>query len=202
MGKSRNSRLSLLLGLLFSAWLVLLPIVQRPVSGQPEIGESFLHYEYSSPARRDDCAYLGVPEGKGFTIQEIEADLIVVMVLNIHCTACQMQAPVYNEVIWRLEGDPLTRGRIKWIGVGVGNNEIEVKYFREEKGISFPILADEDFKFYNVLGGPDRVRVPLTILIGRDEDRGLIIINSHTGFRQNGEEIFRGIKGALPHGKP
>jgi peroxiredoxin len=202
VGRSRNGKLSLLLGLLFSGWFLLVPILQDQVSGQPEIGESFLQYEYLSPARPKDCAYLGVPKGQGFTIQEIEADLIVLMVLNIHCTACQMQAPIYNEVVWRLEEDPLTRGRIKWIGVGVGNNETEVEYFREEKGISFPILTDEDFKLYDALGGPDRVRVPLTILVGRDEDRGPIIISSHIGFRQNKEEIFRGIKAALRHGKP
>ena len=136
------------------------------IASQPAgFGDLFPHYAFPSPGAPQDRAYLGIPDGKTFTIGDIEADLIVVEVLNIYCTSCQKQAPIYNQVFRLVEDDPVTQARIKWMGVGVGNNETEVGYFKKQKDIPFPILTDVNFEFYDVIGGPGGVRTPFTILV-------------------------------------
>jgi len=162
-------------------------------------GRSLPGYEFLSPKAPEDRAYLGILHRKAFTIADIQADLVVLEILNTYCTSCQKQAPFYNTVFHMLEKDPATRGWIKWIGEAVGNNEREVASFRRERAVPFPILADEDFGFYDALTGPSGARTPLTILLRRDEGGRAIIVESHVGFRGDTEEISRSIKAALEH---
>jgi len=199
MGRGQKNRGFLLVTLSFFLLAIVSQRSGDAARQTARFGDFFPLYTFQSPDTFEDRAYLGIPEGKSFTIADIQADLIVLEVLNIYCTSCQMQAPIYNEVLRSLEGDPLSKGRIKWMGVGVGNNEKEVAAFRESKDIPFPILTDLNFKFYDVVGGPGGVRTPLTILVRKDEkDRG-IVIDSHIGFRRDKEEILDGIKAALQY---
>jgi thiol-disulfide isomerase/thioredoxin len=167
--------------------------------GTPGFGDFFPKYTFQSLAASDDRAYLGIADEKTFTLEDIQADLIVLEVLSTYCTSCQMQAPIYEEVAGLLEHDPLTKGRIKWIAVGVGNNEREIEAFRKENKTSFPFLPDVNFEFYHVVGGPSGVRTPLTILIRKDEKGRGIVVEAHVGFRRNKEDIFAGIKAALQY---
>jgi hypothetical protein len=160
-------------------------------------GDLFPQYAFPYPPASEDRGYLGIPAGETFTISDVQADLIVLEVLNIYCTSCQKQAPISSEVFRMVESDPVTRGRIRWMGVGVGNNQKEVDYFRKEKKIPFPILQDVNFEFYDAVGGPGGVRTPLTLLVRKDEDRRGIVVESHIGFRSDKHEIFQGIKAAL-----
>jgi hypothetical protein len=146
-----------------------------------------------------DRSYFGLAEGKPFTLGDIQADLIVLELLNIYCTSCQKQAPIYNEVFDLVQRDPVTKGKVKWMGVGVGNNEREVAFFRKEKGIPFPILPDIQFNLYRAIGGPGGIRTPLTLLIRKDEKGQGIVIDSHVGFRGNKEEFLGEIKAALQY---
>lgn len=172
-------------------------IMGESASQTARFGDFFPQYVFDSPAASGDRAYLGIPDGKTFTIGDIQADLIVLEVLNTYCTSCQIQAPIYNKVFRLMENDPVTKGRIKWMGVGVGNNKTEVGAFRKEKQIQFPILTDLNFEFYDAVGGPGGVRTPLTILVRKDEKGRGIVVESHVGFRRDQQEILQGIKAVL-----
>ncbi|NIO03503.1 MAG: FMN-binding protein [Proteobacteria bacterium] len=162
-------------------------------------GDLFPQYTFDSPAASEDRVYLGLAEVETFTVADIQADLIIFEVLNTYCTSCQRQASIYNGVFRLVEGDPVTKGRIKWLAVAVGNNETEVEAFRKEKSVPFPMLTDVHFEFYDVIGGPGGVRTPLTMLV-RKGDRGEgIVVESHIGFRGKEEEIFQEIKAALQY---
>jgi peroxiredoxin len=160
-------------------------------------GDIFPPYTFPPPTSSQDRTYLGLSEGKPFILRDIQADLIVVELLNIYCTSCQTQAPIYNEVFNRVERDPAMKGKVKWMGIGVGNNEREVEFFREEKNIPFPILPDIRFDFYQAIGGPGGIRTPLTLLIRKDEKGRGIVIHSHMGMLHDKEEILDEIKAAL-----
>jgi hypothetical protein len=162
-------------------------------------GDIFPPYTFPPPTSSQDRTYLGLSEGKPFILRDIQADLIVVELLNIYCTSCQTQAPIYNEVFNRVERDPAMKGKVKWMGIGVGNNEREVEFFREEKNIPFPILPDIRFDFYQAIGGPGGIRTPLTLLIRKDEKGRGIVIHSHMGMLHDKEEILDEIKAALQY---
>lgn len=162
-------------------------------------GDIFPPYTFPPPTSSQDRTYLGLSEGKPFILRDIQTDLIVIELLNIYCTCCQKQAPIYNEVFNMVQRDPVTKGKVKWMGVGIGNNEREVEFFRKENNIPFPILPDIRFDFYQAIGGPGGIRTPLTLLIRKDEEGRGIVIHSHMGMLHDKEEILDEIRAALQY---
>ncbi|MFQ6077745.1 MAG: peroxiredoxin family protein [Thermodesulfobacteriota bacterium] len=162
-------------------------------------GDLFAPHTFPPPISSQDLSYLGLTEEKPFTLGDIQADLIVLELLNIYCTSCQKQAPIYNEVFDLVEKDPTMKGKVKWMGVGVGNNETEVDFFRKAKRIPFPILPDIHFNLYQAIGGPGGIRTPLTLLIRKDKKGRGIVIDSHMGFRGNKRELLDEINAALQY---
>ena len=162
-------------------------------------GDLFPPYTFPPVTSSQDRSYFGLSEEKPFTLGNIQADLIVLELLNIYCTSCQKQAPIYNEVFNVVERDPEMKGKVKWMGVGVGNNEREVEFFRKEEGTPFPILPDLHFELYQAIGGPGGIRTPLTLMIRKDEKGRGIVVDSHMGFRGSKKEILDEIKAALQY---
>ena len=162
-------------------------------------GDLFPAHEFSALLSAEDQTYLGLSEGESFNLADVQADLIVLELLNIYCTSCQMQAPIYNDVFRTIDKDPTMRHKVKWLAVGVGNNPTEVKAFRKMKEIPFPIVPDAHFDLYDAIGGPGGIRTPFTLLVRRDQEGRAIVIDSHMGLRQETEEIVEGIKAALQY---
>jgi len=172
---------------------------RQSLGGVTRFGDLFPSHEFAALPSTEDRAYLGLPEEKSFTIADIQADLIVLELLNTYCTSCQMQAPIYNEAFRTVGDDPTMQGRVKWLAVGVGNNPREVEAFRKMKEIPFPIIPDARFGLYDAIGGPGGMRTPFTVLVRRDQEGRAIVIDSHMGLRQENEEIVEGIKAALQY---
>ena len=117
------------------------------------VGDPFPEIPLQTPDNPEARAYLGIPEGKTFTIKDIKADLVLVEILNVYCASCWRQVPVYNKLYSVIEADPRTKGRIKMLSVGVGNQDWEVKYFVKQFDVPFPVIADPDFVMHEAIGG-------------------------------------------------
>ena len=199
MIKMRKTGFSVLLVLLFCPLVVVVSALGQKSSKGTQLGDLFPPYTFPPLTSSQDLAYLGLSEGKPFTLGDVRADLIVVELLNIYCTSCQKQAPIYNDVFDLVEKDPTMKGKVKWVGVGVGNNQREVESFRKLKQVPFPIVTDTQFKLYEAVGGPGGIRTPFTILVRKDEKGRGIVVDSHMGFRREKEEIIEEIKAAFQY---
>jgi hypothetical protein len=199
MVHTRQRRLLFPLALLFCSLIIVVSASGKKSTKGTKFGDLFPRYTFPPLISTEDLAYLGLSEGKAFTLGDIQADLIVVELLNIYCTSCQKQAPIYNDVFDLVKNDPAMKGKVKWMGVGVGNNQREVESFRSRKRIPFPIVTDTQFKLYEVIGGPGGIRTPFTILVRKDEKGRGIVVDSHMGFRRNKDEIIEEIKAAFQY---
>jgi peroxiredoxin len=164
-------------------------------------GDFFPEFSFPMTLSRGDIEYLGLPtkflglmKGDTFSLKDIKADLILVEYMNKYCFSCQLQAPVVNQVFEMVGKDPQLRGRVKFIGVGAGNNQKEVESFKTEKNIPFPIVPDPKFLAYEAIGDPGAT--PFTLMV-RKTDSGLVVARAKVGLTKEPEVFLKEMNGSL-----
>src|SRR5208283_5643905 len=105
-------------------------------------GELFPGVVLKTPGDFKDRVYLEMLGKENFDIKEIKAKVILVEIMNVYCASCQNLAPIYNKLFARIQSNPDTRKGIKMIGIAAGNNDQEVKIFRDHFQVPYPIIPD------------------------------------------------------------
>lgn len=105
-----------------------------------------------TPAEAATRQYLGLPVGKHFFVGQIVAEVVIVEVYSMYCPFCQQEAPRVNELYDLIAGQPDLHRRVKMIGVGTGNSQYEVDFYRESYGVKFPLFPDGKFIIHKQLG--------------------------------------------------
>ena len=139
------------------------------------VGELFPDIALKAPGNQQDRSYLGLglTSDATFSIKDIQADLVLVEMLNVHCVPCREQAPVYNNLFELIEAGASSKDRIKMLAVGVGNNEEEIKYFREKYKIPFPVIADQRLELHEAIGEPHS---PFSVLVRLKKDSDVAMV--------------------------
>ncbi len=148
-----------------------------------------------------DRKYLGIKQGgflffgsPEFSVQDIDAEVIVVEFFNCYCTSCQAQAPILNKVYAKIVEDKNLAQRVKFIGIGAGNNMREIARFKQEKEVPFPIIPDQDFSLYEAIGDPGGT--PFTLIVKKSAAEA-IVASAHMGLEKESDVVFKKIREAL-----
>ncbi len=130
-------------------------------AGPPVVGGVIPDFTLSAPKDSGQKSYLGLSWlGGKFTVPKIKADVVIIEIYSMYCPYCQAEAPKVNALYERIEADPALKGKIKLIGIGVGNSSYEVNVFKERYNVPFPLFPDGDFVIHKLMG---EVRTPYFI---------------------------------------
>jgi thiol-disulfide isomerase/thioredoxin len=134
--------------------------------------------------------YLGVKEGETFTVDDMASDVVVVEIFNMYCPFCQREASHVNELFALVDRrDDLNR-KLKIIGIGVGNSNFEVDFYRRSYSVQFPLFADKDFEIYEKVG---KVRTPCFFILKRDARGRFRVAFVHSGGFKTPEAFLKEI---------
>ncbi len=159
------------------AFLLFIPSVAQ-ATDSAGIGERLIRIELPAPETPGMRDYLGVGSKPTFTMDEIDARVVIVEIFSMYCPHCQREAPRVNRFYDLLQERGTPGAAFKLIGIGVGNTPFEVTYFRTTYGISFPLFADEDFTIHKALG---EVKTPYFICLARSADGSFQVVFSRAG---------------------
>jgi thiol-disulfide isomerase/thioredoxin len=99
------------------------------------------------------------------SLGDINGSIIIVEIFSMYCPFCQKHAPATNTLHQAIESNQGLRGKVRLMGIGVGNTPFEVKFFKKKYGIKFPLFADGNSSIMNSLVG---IKTPYYFGIRRD----------------------------------
>lgn len=107
------------------------------------------------PEKEQYVQYLGLKKtAKGiFSLQDIDADILLIEIFNMYCPFCQEEADNVNELYQLMNEQEKNGIKMKIIGVGASNTELEVKIFKDTFWVNFPLFSDQDMSIYKKLEG-------------------------------------------------
>lgn len=135
--------------------------------------------------------YLGVKGGGTFLIPQIKAKVVLIQIFSMYCPHCQKDAPVVNEFFNKLSEDSKLKDIIKLIGIGAGNSDFEIDFFRKQYGIKFPLFSDGEFSIHKILG---EVRTPYFIAIKIGKNGTHKVVYSKLGGINDPDEFMKTVK--------
>jgi len=148
------------------------------VSPEPTKGGKLPAINLPAPKNSGEKIYLGLSGDGSFKIHQIKAKVVLIKIFNLYCPLCQSTTSAMVELHDQIEKHPDFNGKIKLIGIGVGNSQSEIEMFKRNNNIPFPVFPDQDFIIHKALG---EVRTPFFIAIKINRNRSHEIVHTHLG---------------------
>ena len=157
----------------------------------PGPGDILDAHAFVAPAEDVDAAYLGLAAKDRFFPAELQADVIILEVMNVYCASCQYMKPNMNELFTKINSEPDLKDHIKLIAVGVGNDRWDIA--AAASSYDFPLIPDEDYEFHRLVGQPP---TPFLLFVRPYSQNRLVVMASHLGRLQDTAVLFQMVKDA------
>jgi peroxiredoxin len=153
----------------------------------PQVGNSLPEMKLLKPADAGELKYLGLSGSGMFSADQVKAQTLIIQIFSMYCPYCQKDAPNVNRFFILIENNPKLKGKIKIIGIGVGNTQFEVATFKKKYKVEFPLIPDADFKIHKIVG---EVRTPYFIVVKLNGPKRLEVVYSRLGAHEDVEAFL------------
>jgi thiol-disulfide isomerase/thioredoxin len=133
---------------------------------------------FPSPESSVQKDYLNLAGAGDFRLGEIKCNAVIVEIFSMYCPHCQAEAPLVNDIYSLVESSDL-KGKVKFVGVGIGNTPFEINVFREKYGVKFPLFPDDNLSIQKVASEP--IRTPTFLIVAPLKDRTLNVKYTQVG---------------------
>jgi hypothetical protein len=154
----------------------------------------FPNVTFTDVLTKDSRLYLDVPRKKKISLKDMKGTLFIFEVFSTYCLSCPKNIPVLNVVYANTKKDPALKGKVKVLGIAVGNTEKEITEYNREFKVSYPVFTDYSFAIHKALGN---VRVPFTIFVKKDFRGQCVVVATHQGVYDSAEDVMKTLKDVL-----
>ena len=195
---SRKESTMRIIGFCLAAAFILFVPVMATGGAPPVTGDRVDRIRLEVPENPNEREYLGLDGQGDFGLSDIAAQLLIVEIFSMYCPHCQREAPDVNRLFESIEASKSLHGKVKMIGIGVGNSTYEVDHFRKHYKIPFPLFPDDDFSIHQSLG---EVRTPYFFIVDiGSADKGRVLWTK-TGKMDSLESFMDRLNGFIHKGK-
>lgn len=135
-----------------------------------------------------DRKYLGLKNSGPFTLKDIQAEYVLIEVLNVNCPHCMTQAGAMNRLYHLVERSEF-KGKVKIVGV-LSNSEAAVNRWRSSYKAPFALVPDPDGE---IAGELNITGTPTTVLVNK---QGKVLM-LHDGVFADANKVFKEFKTKL-----
>lgn len=153
----------------------------------PKQGENLPEIGLVVPDSEKDKVYLGIKGKDRFSINDIDAQLIVLEIIGVYCPVCHKQRPHLNRLFYRINKNADLSGKVKFLGISAGATPMELVYYVKQSKVPYPILPDEKFVVHKSLGEP---LTPYTMVVTKEGK----IVYAHLGLIKDMNKFFITLK--------
>lgn len=161
-------------------WLVIFPAQIPGQAGEPQTGSPLPRITLNIPEDISQQKYLGLGGNGTFEIPQIRSKVVIIEIFSMYCPHCQKHAPSVNRLYEKIQRSETLRNSIKIIGIGAGNSQFEVDFFRKTYAVPFPLFPDANLSIHDAIG---QVRTPYFIaLVIKSDGTDRVIYTQLGGF--------------------
>jgi predicted transcriptional regulator len=131
--------------------------------------ESLVKCTLPPPDSAQTQKYLGLDAMKRFKVTDIRAKIVVIEVISGLCRACQINAPVMNEIYKTIQADS-GLADVKVIAIAIADDKASMETFKKQFKAIFPILLDENRE---IMRSKSIKATPITIVVSTEDARVL-----------------------------
>jgi len=169
-------------------FLIFMGLLTPLTTGLCNPGKMDLDFNLTAPKDASHRSYLGFETLEPFTLNKIQAKILIIEIFSMYCPICQREAANVNKLFKLIQKNPKYKNKIKLIGIGAGNSAYEVNFFKKNYKIKFPLFSDTKFVIHKKIG---EVGTPHFIGLIPNKNKVLEIFYSKSGEFTGPEEFLK-----------